>query len=316
MIIKSRLEPEELKVLRCLRRRAELPVKDENHFLNLEKGFAGELQFDRMLQEAPNDWIILNDLLLEFNNTKFQIDALLIAASTIYLFEIKNYEGDFFIENERWYSLLSKHEINNPLLQLQRSETLLRGLLKELGFNLPIKSHLIFVNPCFQLYQAPTSIPAIFPAQQKRFFEKLKGIPGISKARNMKLAEQLITRCLDEDPYLRLPEYTFEELRKGIPCGTCTSFLTPYSKCTLICTDCGAKEEIKSAVLKSVKEYETLFPDRVITTNSILEWCCITNSKKVIQRILSREYEKQGHGKYSFYVRKQRHNENENCFLS
>ncbi|GLB59644.1 nuclease-related domain-containing protein [Cytobacillus sp. NCCP-133] len=149
MILKSRAESEELKIFRYLYRRLKLSEKDVNRFWNLEKGFSGELQFDRMLQEGPSDWIILNGLLLESNNTMFQIDTLLIAGGTIYVFEVKNYEGDYYIENERWYSLLSKSEIKNPLLQLQRSETLLRGLLKELGFNLIIKSHLVFINPCF-----------------------------------------------------------------------------------------------------------------------------------------------------------------------
>jgi hypothetical protein len=303
MIIKPRFEPEELNLLRYLYRRLELSVKDENHYLNLEKGFAGELQFDRLMQEVPDDWMILNDLLLESSSTLFQIDTLLIAGATIYIFEVKNYEGDFYIENDHWFTT-SKTEIKNPLLQLHRSETLLRGLLKELGFNLPIKPYLVFVNPGFQLYQAPLNLPAVFPAQQNRFIEKLRGTPAASKARNAKLAEQLISRCLKENPFLRVPGYSYEQFRKGIPCGSCSSFLTPLSQSILICSECGCKEESDSAVLRSVEEYKTLFPEMKITSNGIYEWCSIISSTKVIQRILSRNYEKKGKGKASFYVSK------------
>jgi hypothetical protein len=209
MIIKPRVEPEELKLLRYLYRRLESSVKDENHYLNLEKGFAGELQFDRLMQEVPDDWMILNDLLLESSSTLFQIDTLLLAGAILYIFEVKNYEGDFYIENDHWFTT-SKTEIKNPLLQLHRSETLLRGLLKELGFNLPIKPYLVFVNPGFQLYQAPLNLPSVFPAQQNRFIEKLKGTPAASKVRNAKLAEQLISRCLKENPFFRVPGYSYE----------------------------------------------------------------------------------------------------------
>ncbi|MBT2687619.1 NERD domain-containing protein [Bacillus sp. ISL-47] len=308
MIIKPRFESEELKVLRYLYRRLELSAKDENHYLNLEKGTAGELQFDRMLENLPDDWIHLNDLLLENNNTMFQIDAVLISSNTIYIFEVKNYEGDYYIENERWYSLTSKAEIKSPLLQLQRSETLLRGILKELGFNIPIKPNLVFVNPGFQLYQAPKNLSAIFPAQLNRFIEKLKDTPAATKARNMRFAEQLISRCLKENPYLRIPEYTYEQLEKGIPCLSCSSFLAPFRQGTLICKECGSKEELESAVLRSVDEFRTLFPERKVTSNDIYEWCSIISSTKVIQRILSRNYEIRGHGKYSFYVSKQDQN--------
>ncbi|MCM3708621.1 MULTISPECIES: nuclease-related domain-containing protein [Cytobacillus] len=98
-------------MLRVLTIRLELPLKDKNQYLLLEKGYAGELHFDRELQDLHDDFFILNDLLLESSNTHFQIDTLLINGSTLFVFEVKNYEGDYYIENERWYSLLSKTEI-------------------------------------------------------------------------------------------------------------------------------------------------------------------------------------------------------------
>ncbi|MGM0777687.1 MAG: nuclease-related domain-containing protein [Bacillota bacterium] len=265
-------------MLRILTSRLELPLKDKNQYLFLEKGYAGELHFDRELQNLHDDFIILNDLLLENSNTLFQIDTLLITGSTLFVFEVINYEGDYCIENERWYSLPSKTEIKNPLFQLQRCETLLRGLLKELGFHLPIKSHLIFINPGFQLYQAPLNISAVFPSQLKRFLKKLKNTPTAAKSRNSKLAEQLNSRCLKENPYMRIPEYNYAE--------------------------CGLKEKADTAILRCVNEFRVLFPDRKITTNTIVDWCGGVGSGKTVRRILVRNYEKKGRGKASYYQRR------------
>lgn len=304
MINRPRFEPRELELLRILTSRLELPLKDKNQYLFLEKGYASELHFDRELQDLYDDFIILNNLLLENSNTLFQIDTLLITGSTLFVFEVKNYEGDYCIENERWYSLPSKTEIKNPLFQLQRWETLLRGLLKELGFHLPIKSHLIFINPGFQLYQAPLNISAVFPSQLKRFLKKLKNTPTAAKSRNIKLAEQLNARCLKENPYMRIPEYNYAQLRKGIPCDSCSSFLTPFTQGYLTCGECGLKEKADTAILRCVNEFRVLFPDRKITTNTIVDWCGGVGSGKTVRRILVRNYEKKGKGKASYYQRR------------
>jgi hypothetical protein len=105
MIIKPRDESKELKLLRSLNGRMNLSVKEANYYWNLEKGFRGEKKFDEWSEKLSYDWLVVNDLLLECNNTVFQIDTLLISQETIYLFEVKNFEGDFFIDTDRWYAL-------------------------------------------------------------------------------------------------------------------------------------------------------------------------------------------------------------------
>jgi Nuclease-related domain len=192
MIVKVRYEPAELKLLRCLNSRMKLTSKDYSYYLNLEKGYIGEKQFDEMLETMPEDWIILNNLLFDYSNTLFQIDSLLITGNCIYIFEIKNYEGDFYIEQDRWYTAPSKTEVKNPLLQLQRSESLLRRLLQDLRVKTPLKALLIFVNPEFHLYQARMNLPAIFPSQLNRFFDTLKMKSQPANKHHYALAEKLM----------------------------------------------------------------------------------------------------------------------------
>lgn len=114
MIIKHRDEPVDLKLLRYLDLRMNVSEKEKKNYLNLEKGFQGELQFDVWLEKLSGDKLILNDLLLETNNTTFQIDTLLVSQDTVYLFEVKNYQGDFHTEADRWYTI-SGNEIENAL---------------------------------------------------------------------------------------------------------------------------------------------------------------------------------------------------------
>ncbi|WP_312889188.1 nuclease-related domain-containing protein [Desertibacillus haloalkaliphilus] len=95
----------------------DLSKKDKQHFFNLKKGYEGEIIFDSLTEKIQSECFILNDLLLKQNNTMFQIDSLLIFQESIYIFEVKNFEGDYYYESERLYKTPDS-EITNPLNQL------------------------------------------------------------------------------------------------------------------------------------------------------------------------------------------------------
>jgi len=148
MSFKSRSEPVEVIILRLLNARMSLVEKDKQHFYNLVKGYEGEVMFDSLIEKLHCQSYILNDLLLESNGSKFQIDSIMLTQEPLYLFEVKNYEGDFYFENERFYTISKKEkEIKNPLQQLERSESLLRQLLQNLGYRIPIEAYVVFINP-------------------------------------------------------------------------------------------------------------------------------------------------------------------------
>ena len=177
MPYKSRTESAELLILRSLNTRMNLSDKDKQHYFNLKKGYEGEVIFDSLTEKLQCECLILNDLLLKLNNTTFQIDTLIIFSETIYFFEVKNYEGDYYYESDRLYKK-PKSEIINPLNQLSRSESLLRQLLHNLGFNIPIDASVVFINPEFTLYQTPLNKPFIFPTQINRYLKNLNTIPS------------------------------------------------------------------------------------------------------------------------------------------
>jgi hypothetical protein len=65
LIIKHRQVSEEIKLLRILNPRMELAEKDKQNYLNLEKGFEREIEFDALMENLQKERFILNDLLLE-----------------------------------------------------------------------------------------------------------------------------------------------------------------------------------------------------------------------------------------------------------
>lgn len=304
MIIQECKEPLELKLLKYLDSRMTLSSTDHKQLYALKKGYEGELMFEKVwLKQLQGECLIINDLLLEYNGTVFQIDSLLIIPKKIYLFDVKNFEGDYYIDNNIWRKKIDGKEIKDPLLQLNRCESLFRRLLQELKYNFVIESCLIFINPQFMLYSAPLDIPAIFPAQLNYFIRNLPIGPTKLNMTHHRLAEELLSLQLDDSKYMRLPDYQYNQLMKGIPCHVCNGFMSASSvRNQLICYQCGRVESIDSAVMRSVEELKLLFHDRKITTRGIYEWCGEVISKKSIWRILSDNFQVINQGKHSYFI--------------
>lgn len=288
MILKERSEPTELIALRYLNARMNLTEKEEFHYQNLEKGYEGELKFDLLVQNLSEERYIINDLLLEINNSYFQIDSLIISQEVVHLFDIKNFIGDCYLESNNLYSMKTKREYKNPVDQLKRSTTLFRQLLQNHRQNFLIDASVIYINQEFTLYQAPMDQPIILPTQLNRLLNELNHTPSKLNEGHKKLAQKLISLHQTENPFSRLPEYQYDALQKGMCCSKCMSLQVFINNYDLVCKNCGEHEKMESAVLRHTKEFKLLFPEQRITTRKIYEWCNVDVSTRTISRILKK----------------------------
>src|SRR5690625_1385339 len=248
--------PLELQLFHSLNARKALSPEEKKTYNNLQKGYDGELQFFEFLNKnLPSNRLILNSLRLPSDNTEFQLDSLLIWQTNIYLFEVKNFEGDFYIQGKNWYVATTGKEINNPLIQLARSESLLRQLIHQLGFKFEVKSHLVFINPEFALFQAPMNLPIILYAQLNRFIKKINSNLLIPKESHSKLANLLVSKHIEKSSYEKIPKYSYNELKKGIVCEICSTFLSVSTRMSLKCSNCGSTEHFEQAIMRSVVEF-------------------------------------------------------------
>lgn len=301
MIIKPRFKSPELIYLNALHSRIKLPERIQQHYRFLEKGHNGEVLFDKWLEILSDEFVILSDLFFEHNLSYFQIDSIVFSKNMIYMFEVKNYEGDFYVKDEKWFSGKGK-EIKNPLLQLKRCESLLRTFLLDNNINYQLVANLVFVNPEFMLYQAPMNTPIIFPSQIQRYLKEINNQPFTLYQDHSKTVEKLMSLHLLESPFSQLPHFEFKHLQKGIPCSSCNSFSISVGDNHCICSKCGLSEHIETAVMRCVEEYKILFPEERITRNIIFEWCNQTVPKRTITQILLKHLTPMGHGKYRYYI--------------
>ena len=261
--------------------------------------------FDQKLEKLSVECLIINDLLLETANTHYLIDSHLVSPPKIHIFEVKNFEGDFLIEDNRM-RLISGKEIKNPLIQLSRTESLFRQLLQQLGYNQKVEAHLVFINPEFYLYGASPDLPIIFPSQLGRFMNQLNSQFFKLAGKHHALAEKLMELHVKDSPFSLLPEYSFDGLTKGILCEGCGElemFDSGFTT-TLTCKKCDFVEDKEAAILRSTEEFSLLFPQMKITSGIIFEWCKIIRSRAVIQRALAKSYQSCSSKKGIYYIKK------------
>lgn len=301
MILKERIESEELLILRCLHTRMKLTDKEKFHYHNLEKGYEGELRFDQLCETILEERYFINDLLFEVNNSHFQIDSLIISQGVIHLLDIKNFQGDCYLEQDKLFSVKSKREYKNPMDQLKRSATLFRQLLRNSNFNYLVEPSVIFINPEFTLYQAPMSQPFILPTQLNQFINDFNHSPSQLNDGHKKLAQALISLHRPKNPFVLLPDYHYEELQKGIYCYNCKSFLVYLNNHFFTCKKCGCREKIEQAIVRNIEEIKLLFPDLKITTNIVYDWCQTDLNSKTYRRVLQKNYTAVGNTSNTYY---------------
>lgn len=298
--MKNRERPFELKVYDALLHRKPFSEKEKSKHRKLKRGYEGELLFDNYLEKIPSDYILLKDYWLSHNNRFFQIDHALLINNRFYLYDVKNFIGDYYYEEEALY-YASGAEVDDPLIQLKRTESLVRQLLQSHRFQPCIQAAIVFINPEFALFQAPRDAKMLLPNQLNRHLKQFMNPHPMDPAL-VKIANKLKELRLEGSPFLQLPHYCMKELKKGIRCKLCKRVHTQIGENIYECKYCGAREWVKNAVMRNIQDFKILFPERKITTQAIYEWCNIGWSKRRIQYLLKNNFIQKGSHRGVYYV--------------
>lgn len=115
----------------------------------IKKGIYGENKLLYVLQNSNIPMYILHDLNLEFENSKSQIDFLIITKRNVYLLEAKDLNGNLDIEIDGTFTRRFgryKKGIKNPMTQNLEHEVTLNKILKKEKLYLKYKSVVVLTN--------------------------------------------------------------------------------------------------------------------------------------------------------------------------
>lgn len=266
--------PYALKVMEALETRTKLAARDRQYLANVQKGYAGECEFDSILEKHISEGVILKDCLFKVSGTTFQIDTIWIKGALIRLYEVKNYEGEYQLDGNRLYKVSTGAEVLNPSLQSQRAAVLFQQLLREIGLEpISIEAYVVYINESLTLYMNKPDAKIVQRSQLKHHLLKVGKQESKVKIPSQKIRSAVNAHRLITSAYQDLPTYTWESLQKGAYCRDCRSYRFSLVGRIGYCLNCGYKEGAQANAVRHIEEYRLLFTERPLSTRDLSVWC-------------------------------------------
>lgn len=113
-------------------------------------GLCGEEETYDLLLSLPKTYKVLNNIDLEMNGRKGEIDLLVVSEYGLFVIEVKNHSGTIFGKKGQntWRQEKPQQTkyMKNPLHQLDREIRLLREMLASFNVSVPIQGCVYFAN--------------------------------------------------------------------------------------------------------------------------------------------------------------------------
>ncbi|GEN50376.1 nuclease-related domain-containing protein [Alkalibacterium pelagium] len=300
MMYKDRTKPNVLCILEALLIRADLSDEEKQYAYSQMKGYKGELHFDSIIEKYLPDYLMIPDLFLKSQGSTFQIDMSILTDQKIYIYEVKNYQGELMYREGRMTYYSSGLEILNPVSQVQRAAILLKNLFRKHNIKLEVEPYVVFINPNCTIYQSIPDKRILLPSLLDSHFKLIEKQSNIKNRKLLEIAERLSNVNLKSYLLTDLPNYNFSMLRKGIYCSECNEFLDNILGRMCVCKSCGFKESAIDNAMRHTIEYQTLFSDEPLKTEVLHAWCGGLHSMYRLRKVVkSYNEEKSGQARLS-----------------
>ncbi|HCN61002.1 MULTISPECIES: nuclease-related domain-containing protein [Mammaliicoccus] len=288
------------KYLKSIIGRAELSDNLFNKVQNKSSGNDGERYFNAILK-CMEHIVYINDFQFTLNN-QVQIDMLVIDDRAIYLFEIKNYKGIYYLE-DTFFKNNYGNSITSPLIQIERAKNEFHNLCKYLEIDRPIISKLVFTNPYFN-FKNPT------PYKERIILPSELGIinqlfSNQNPEENIKIKQKLLAeRNSFDNQYYKSITLPFKNIKPGIKCPKCNHMFTvkikhKRQKCT--CMYCESIMDKKFVYEYNLKELWYLKQDS-FTISEAIWWLGGGTSIYSVRRICESSFKAVGSRYKKYYL--------------
>lgn len=305
------LLPTQLDFLRIAKQRGLPLTKKENNLLyTLEVGDRGEQTAINFLNKFGREhWTIMRNLWVDYSNP-YENDILLFTKERPYVFEVKNYYGQF-VYDHGICTLEGKKLTNNPIFQTQSAHTNLQGVSHEVDHSLQAEGALILIGEHNEM-KINSEIPDIKVKMRHEFRQYIRHI--ITEETNHRGhsldTNRLITQleAYEIPPRFRptsLHPDDLEHAHKGIHCQHCEGYNIKVHKTYIECNNCRFLESREEAVFRTVCEFGVLtFEHDYMKRSDLSHFMNQQVSPKYLSDFLKKHFEVIGQYKSTRYLSK------------
>ncbi|CAM4337675.1 nuclease-related domain-containing protein [Lacicoccus alkaliphilus] len=256
------------KQLEILSYRYNLSEEDLTELKRLASGYAGEVEFDHILEEEFRDvaFIHLKDFCFKIGRNgsltkaessvdqEIQIDNIIIAGDRMLTFEVKNYNFDLIYVEGQW-TYENGRKFGDPMLQVGRQKVALQEFLDKVGFSINLFNTIVFINRNQTIFRLPDK-PEILV--RSNMLKKLRKVLHSNRYNHSDVVGRLETERLVESQYQADVGVLFEDLKTGVFCRDCGGRLLKRSNYNYDCVQCAKVWPVLMVVKNLVEEMKVL----------------------------------------------------------
>lgn len=298
-------KPYLLQLLEVLQWRTYLTKEEEAKLYSFTVGYAGELDFHKIIHYyVPAAWILLTNLHYKIHG-RIEIDALLLTGFSINHFEVKNFISPYKVVDGQWYSQNNDRLTYNPFFQRQRAYEGLLTLMNDHKIISPVDSKLVLINPHETVdFQTGTPDSVLKNGQIQPYLEKLKSQAKPEHFQPKSLAKKFLTLTSEPD-YSEAIDLSQRQVKSGIICLNCHNNRQngSYHRYRVECNHCGYQEGKEKAVFRTIGEYSLLYPHRLAIKKDLLDFIATDGCEETLIGLLKNDlnsYKIPGTYQYNF----------------
>lgn len=283
----------ELQYLETLTTRVELSHKEEQQLESDRKGFSGELTIDRLTQEiVPEQSLMLDDLNLQADGQRVQLDKLIQIGNKLYLIDMKDYHGQYSFRGRTWYHN-GKPLTHSIFGQIERAHDILARIFAEHHLTIAIVKVIVFTDPSAVIeIEDQSGIIVKYLWEYCDWLQKLcRAVQGTS-LRQPRIPWQKVLQKYFVAPYR--PETDFaqdsRQLWQGIICPRCGNFWWQQEHYALQCKTCGYREAKETAYVRTICDYGTLYFRHNLQVSRLVEFFGEGYSKRYLKMMLQKYF--------------------------
>lgn len=285
-----RIPTKEMQFLQTLGKRKTLDFAEKKALARLKKGFNGEVWLDDLQAQLSKGPIpCLDDFAISTGKKSVQIDKLLVANGVAYVVDVKNYQGQYKLENNEWYCngvLLQQ----NIMEQLHNAVRAIKRLFRQENIHLKVAGVLVFVGDGANIVLPDDVTDKILSG--KAISQWLLDLSWQVCPNDWILWQDVIKKeMLPPYPCDRVcDEAVNKRLRKGILCRRCGGQNLMETSYNMVCLNCHEKEPKETAYTRTVCDCGVLFHDQDLTFRLLREFFGKGLNERYLQEMLGKHF--------------------------